>query len=394
MTFVGWIQIITFFALVAVTAPPLGIFMARVFMGERTFLHPVLRPIERGFYWLAGVDSNKGQDWRAYTVAMLMFSVVGFLSFYALLRLQAGLPLNPSGFGAVSPDLAFNTAISFLTNTNWQSYSGESTMSHLSQMAGLTVHNFLSAATGIALAIAFTRAFARSQMRDLGNFWVDLTRCTLYILLPLSIVVAIALILLGLPQTLLPWVKATTLEGVQQTISMGPVASQLAIKQLGTNGGGFFNANSAHPFESPNAWTNLIEMWALLVIGFGLTFTFGRMVGDKRQGYVLAAVMAFLLISGSVAAYVAESSGNPIVTAIGIDPSFGNMEGKEVRFGTALSATFAAITTGTSCGAVNSMHDSFTPLGGMVPMFLIQLGEVLPGGVGSGLYGILVFAII
>ncbi len=394
MTFVGWIQIVTFFALVAVTAPPVGIFMGRVFMGERTFLHPVLEPIERGFYWLAGVDSNKGQDWRAYVVAMLMFSVVGFLSLYALLRFQAGLPLNPSGFGQVSPDMAFNTAISFLTNTNWQSYSGESTMSHLSQMAGLTVHNFLSAATGIALAIALTRAFARSQMRELGNFWVDLTRCTLYILLPLSIVIALALILLGLPQTLLPWVKVTTLEGIQQTLSMGPVASQIAIKQLGTNGGGFFNANSAHPFESPNAWTNLIEMWALLVIGFGLTFTFGRMVGDKRQGYVLAAVMAVLLVSGSIAAYVAESSGNPIVTAAGVDPSLGNMEGKEVRFGTALSSTFAAITTGTSCGAVNSMHDSFTPLGGMVPLFLIELGEVLPGGVGSGLYGILVFAII
>jgi K+-transporting ATPase ATPase A chain len=302
--------------------------------------------------------------------------------------------LNPQGFGAVGPDLAFNTAVSFVTNTNWQSYVGEATMSHLSQMMGLTVHNFLSAATGIALAIALTRAFASSQVRELGNFWVDLTRGTLYVLLPLSIGVAIALVLLGIPQTLLPWIKLTTLEGAQQTLSLGPVASQLAIKQLGTNGGGFFNANSAHPFENPNAWTNLIEMWALLAIPFALTLTFGRMVGDRRQGYVLYAAMTVLLLGGVAAAYAAEAAGNPIVSSLGIDGTTGNLEGKEVRFGTALSAAFAAITTGTSCGAVNSMHDSFTPLGGLAPMFLMQLGEILPGGVGSGLYGIVVFALL
>ncbi len=394
MTFIGWLQIGLIFALTAVTAPPLGAFMARVFQGERTFLHPILGPVERGFYWLSGVDPNKGQDWRAYAIAMLMFSLAGFLSLYAILRFQAGLPLNPPGFSGLTPDLSFNTAVSFVTNTNWQSYGGEATMSHLSQMMGLTVHNFVSAATGIALALALTRAFARSQTKDLGNFWVDLTRSTLYVLLPLSIVVALALVLLGMPQTLLPWVKATTLEGVEQTLSMGPVASQVAIKHLGTNGGGFFNANSAHPFENPNAWTNIIETWAIIVIGFGLTFTFGRMVGDKRQGYVLYAIIGILLLAGVGAAYMAEAANNPIVTAAGIDPTPGNMEGKETRFGTASSAAFAAITTATSCGAVNSMHDSYTPLGGLVPLFLIQLGEILPGGVGSGLYGLIIFAIL
>ncbi len=394
MTLIGWIQIGFLFALVALTAPSLGAFMAQVFEGKRTFLHPVLEPVERGFYWLSGVDPNKGQDWRAYTVAMLMFSVVGFLSLYAILRVQAGLPLNPSGFGPVSPDLSFNTAVSFVTNTNWQSYGGETTMSHLSQMMGLTVHNFVSAATGIALAIAITRAFARSKTNDLGNFWVDLTRGTLYILLPMSIVVALALILLGMPQTLLPWIKVHTLEGAEQTLSMGPVASQIAIKMLGTNGGGFFNVNSAHPFENPNAWTNIIECWAIDAISFGLALTFGRMVGDKRQGYVLYAVMAILLVAATVGCYTAEGTGDPIVTAAGVDPSLGNMEGKEVRFGTASSVVWATMTTGASNGSVNSMHDSFTPLGGLVPLFLIQLGEILPGGVGSGLYGILVMAVV
>ncbi len=394
MTLVGWLQIAFLFVLVALTAPPLGAFMANVFDGKRTFLHPVLEPIERVFYRLSGVDAKKGQDWRAYTIAMLTFSVAGFLSLYAILRFQASLPLNPSGFGPASPDLAFNTAVSFVSNTNWQSYGGETTMSHLTQMMGLTVHNFVSASTGIALAVAFTRAFAGSQTRDLGNFWVDLTRCTLYVLLPLSIVVAIALILLGMPQTLLPWIKATTLEGVEQTLSLGPVASQVAIKQLGTNGGGFFNVNSAHPFENPNAWTNIIETWAIIALPFALALTFGRMVGDKRQGYALYAVMAVLLVAATVGCYVAESAGNPIVTAAGIDPSMGNMEGKEVRFGVASSTWWAAATTGASNGSVNSMHDSYTPLGGLVPLFLIQLGEVLPGGVGSGLYGMLVFAIL
>lgn len=394
MTLIGWLQIGIILGLVALTAPALGAFMARVFQGERTFLHPVIAPVERGFYWLSGVDPNKGQDWRGYTVAMLMFSLVSFLALYLILRNQAGLPFNPQGFGNLTPDLAFNTAVSFVTNTNWQSYGGEATMSHLSQMAGLTVQNFVSAAVGIALAIALTRAFARSQAKDLGNFWVDLTRGTLYVLLPLSIVVTIALILLGITQTMLPWVKVTTLEGIEQTLSMGPVASQVAIKHLGTNGGGFFNANSAQPFENPNAFTNIIETWAILVIGFGLTFTFGRMVGDKRQGYVLYSIIGLLLLGGIAAAYAAEAAGNPLVLQAGVDPVMGNMEGKEVRFGTAMSAAFAAITTATSCGAVNAMHDSFTPLGGLVPLFLIQLGEVLPGGVGSGLYGLIVFAIV
>ena len=394
MTLVGWLQIGFIFMLVALTAPPLGAFMAQVLEGKRTFLHPVLQPVEHGFYWLSGVDPNKGQDWRSYTVAMLTFSVAGFLSLYALLRLQAALPLNPSGFGPVSPDLSFNTAVSFVTNTNWQSYGGETTMSHLSQMMGLTVHNFVSAATGIALALAITRAFASSKTNDLGNFWVDLTRCTLYVLLPMSIIMALALILLGIPQTLLPWVKVHTLEGVEQTLSMGPVASQIAIKMLGTNGGGFFNANSAHPFENPNAWTNIIENWTINAIPFALALTFGRMVGDKRQGYALFAVMAVLLVTATIGAYAAEGTGNPIITAAGVDPSLGNMEGKEVRFGTASSVVWATTTTGASNGSVNSMHDSFTPLGGLVPLFLIQLGEILPGGVGSGLYGMIVFAIL
>jgi K+-transporting ATPase ATPase A chain len=394
MTFVGWLQIALVFALVASTAPALGAYMAHVFTGQKTFAHVLLGPVEQGLYRLAGVDPVRGQDWRAYTVAMLVFSFAGVLSLYLILEWQTVLPLNPSGFGAVSPDLAFNTSVSFVTNTNWQSYGGESTMSHLSQMMGLTVHNFLSAATGIALAIAVTRAFAGSQVRDLGNFWVDLTRCTLYVLLPMSIIVAVGLVLLGVPQTLLPWIKVTTLEGHAQTLSLGPVASQLAIKQLGTNGGGFFNANSAHPFENPSAWTNLIEMWALLAIPFALTLTFGRMVGNKRQGYVLYAAMTVLLLAAVAGAYAAEAAGNPIVSSLGIDGTPGNLEGKEVRFGTALSAAFAAITTGTSCGAVNSMHDSFTPLGGLVPLFMMHLGEILPGGVGSGLYGIVVFAVL
>ncbi|MEQ1755520.1 MAG: potassium-transporting ATPase subunit KdpA [Micropepsaceae bacterium] len=394
MTIIGWLQIGLVLALVLVTAPALGAFMARVFQGERTFLHPVLSPLESSFYRLSGVDPDKGQDWRAYTVAMLMFSLFGFLSLYVILRFQSVLPLNPSGFGPVSADLSFNTAVSFLTNTNWQSYGGETTMSHLSQMMGLTVHNFLSAATGIALALALTRAFANSQARELGNFWVDLTRCTLYVLLPISVIVALVLILLGMPQTLLPWIKVTTLEGVEQTLSLGPVASQIAIKHLGTNGGGFFNANSAHPFENPTAWTNLIETWGILVIPFALALTFGRMVGDRRQGYVLFAVMGVLLLAGIAATYAAEAAGNPLVTAAGIDPGPGNLEGKEVRFGTALSSAFAVMTTGTSCGAVISMHDSFTPLGGLVPLFMMQLGEILPGGVGSGLYGLIIFAIL
>jgi K+-transporting ATPase ATPase A chain len=394
MTMTGWLHILLVLALVGATAVPLSAFMVRVFAGERTFLHPVVGPIERGLYHAAGLNPARGQNWLHYTLAMLAFNAVSFVLLYAMLRLQHLLPLNPRGFGPLTPDLAFNTAVSFVSNTNWQSYGGETTMSHFSQMAGLTVQNFLSAATGIALAIAVTRAFARSSVSDLGNFWVDLTRATLYVLLPLSIVVALALVALGMPQTLDGAVAASTLEGGSQTIALGPVASQVAIKQLATNGGGFFNVNSAHPLENPSAWTNLVETWAIIALPFALALTFGRMVGDRRQGWALFAVMGALLLAGAAACYWAEATGNPILAAQGVDPTGGNMEGKEVRFGVAASALWAAVTTGASNGAVNAMHDSFTPLGGLVPMFLIQLGEILPGGVGSGLYGLLVMAVL
>lgn len=394
MTAIGWLQIAFVFALVLICVKPLGAFMARVFSGERTFLSPVLAPVERGFYTLAGIDPAKEQGWRSYTMAMLAFSVAGFASLYGLMRLQDILPLNPQEFSAVAPDLAFNTAVSFVTNTNWQSYGGETTMSHLVQMAGLAVHNFLSAATGVALALPMVRAFSRSGSATVGNFWADMTRATLYVFLPLAIVVAFAYILTGLPQTLLGSVDATTLEGAKQTIALGPVASQEAIKQLGTNGGGFFNANAAHPFENATALSNVISIWAMLVVSAALTFAFGRMVGDSRQGWALLAAMLAILITGVAVAYWAEANGNPILSGLGLDSAAGNMEGKETRFGIAMSALYAAVTTGLSCGAVNSMHDSFTPLGGLVPLLLIQLGEVLPGGVGSGLYGMLVFAVL
>ena len=394
MTTVGWLQIALIFALVLVCVKPLGLFMARLFSNERTFLSPVLAPVEHGLYRLSGVDPEKEHGWLAYALAMLAFNAAGFLFLYGLMRLQAVLPLNPQDFGAVAPDLSFNTAMSFVTNTNWQSYGGESTMGHLVQMTGLAVQNFLSAATGIALAIAVIRAFARSGATTLGNFWVDMTRSTLYILLPLSILLAIAFILTGMPQTLLGSVDATTLEGGKQTISLGPIASQEAIKQLGTNGGGFLNANAAHPFENPNAISNVLSIWSMLLIAASLTYTFGRMVGDTRQGWALLTAMIAILIAGVAVAYWAEAGGNPLFTALGLDPAGGNMEGKEVRFGIAMSALYAAVTTGLSCGCVNAMHDSFTPLGGLVPLLLIQLGEVLPGGVGSGLYGMLVFAIV
>ena len=394
MTFVGWLQISLVLGLVLVTARPLGLFMARVFEGGRTFLSPVLSPIEHGFYRLAGVNEDKEQGWLAYTYAMLTFSAAGFASLYAILRLQAYLPANPQGFDGVPPDLAFNTAVSFLTNTNWQAYGGETTMSHFSQMAGLAVHNFLSAATGIALALAVTRAFARASAATLGNFWVDLTRATLYVLLPLSVIVALAFVATGVPQTLLGSVDATTLEGAKQTIALGPVASQEAIKQLGTNGGGFFNANAAHPFENPNAFANILQIWSMLAISSALLITFGKMVGSERQGWALLTSVGIILIGGVALIYWAESAGNPLLTSLGLDPAGGNMEGKELRFGNAMSALYAAVTTGLSCGAVNAMHDSLTPLGGFVPLFLIQLGEVLPGGVGSGLYGLVVFAIL
>jgi potassium-transporting ATPase potassium-binding subunit len=394
MTLVGWAQIALVLALVLSCAIPLSKFIAQVYAGERNVLSPVSGPVERSFYRLAGVDPSREQDWLGYTLAMLVFSMAGFLVLYGVQRLQGMLPLNPRGFDAVAPDLAFNTSISFITNTNWQNYSGETTMSHLTQMLGLTVHNFVSAATGLAMAFALVRGFARSSATTVGNFWVDLTRITLYILLPIAVLGAVLLIALGVPQTLTGAVDATTLEGAKQTIAMGPVASQEIIKELGTNGGGFFNANSAHPFENPNAWTNVIEIWALLLIPVASVLAFGRVVGDIRQGRAILAAMAVFLIVGVAVAYWSETAGNPILTALGVDPSAGNLEGKEVRFGQAMSVLFTTGTSGTSTGAVNSMFDSYTPFGGIVPMFNLLAGCIWPGGVGAGLYGFLVVAII
>ena len=392
MTINGWIQIAIYCVLVAALVKPLGWYMTRVFEGERTFLSPVLRPLERLLYAGAGVDERQEQHWLTYAAAMLLFNAAGFILLFALQRLQAGLPLNPMEFGPVAPDSSFNTAVSFVTNTNWQGYGGESTMSYLVQMAGLTVQNFVSAATGIAVAMALIRGFSRASVRTVGNFWADLTRGTLYILLPISLIYALFLVFQGVPQTLSAYVNATTLEGVEQTIAVGPVASQLAIKMLGTNGGGFFNANSAHPFENPNATTNLLQMVSIFAIGAALTNVFGRMAGDERQGWAILSAMGVLFIAGVAVAYWAEAAGNPLVHALGIEG--GNMEGKEVRFGVALSALFAVITTAASCGAVNAMHDSFMPLGGLIPMVNMQLGEVIIGGVGAGLYGMLLFVIL
>lgn len=394
MTLAGWLQILLVLAAVLAAAWPLGLFMARVFAGKTTFLTPVLGPLERQVYAVAGVDRAKEQTWLQYTLAMLAFSAAGFVLLFALQRMQAFLPLNPQGFAGAPPDLAFNTAVSFVTNTNWQAYGGETTMSHLVQMAGFTVQNFLSAATGIALALVLIRAFSRSGATTIGNFWVDLTRVSLYVLLPLSILVATAFLLLGVPQTLQGSVDVTTLEGIKQAIALGPVASQEAIKQLGTNGGGFFNANAAHPFENPNAWSNILSIWTMLVVSAALPITFGQMVGDGRQGRALLITMGLFLIAGVAIVYGAETSGNPLLAKLGVDGSAGNLEGKEIRFGQAMSALYIVATTGLSCGAVNAMHDSLTPLGGLVPMFMIQLGEILPGGVGSGLYGILVIAVL
>lgn len=394
MTVFGWLQIAAVLLCTLATAVPLGRHMARVFSGERTFLHPLLHPVERGFYRLAGVAPEREQGWLTYAFAMLAFSAAGFAALYLILRLQGLMPLNPGQLPGLPADLAFNTAVSFLTNTNWQSYAGETTMSPFSQMAGLAVQNFLSAATGIALAMAVTRAFARASSEALGNFWVDMSRATLYVLLPLAMVVALALVVLGVPQTLTGSVGAVTLEGAQQTIATGPMASQEAIKQLGTNGGGFFNANSAHPLENPSGLSNGLVIWAMLAISAALPITFGRMTGSERQGWAILSAMGLLLVVATAVVYWAETSGNPHLTALGLDPLAGNMEGKELRFGQAMSALFIAVTTGLSCGAVNTMHDSLTPLGGLVPMLLMQLGEVLPGGVGSGLYGMVVFCVL
>jgi K+-transporting ATPase ATPase A chain len=394
MTLTGWSEIALVLALIAATALPLGLYMAKVLAGERTVLSAILGPVERGFYALAGVDAKTGMGWKDYAFALLLLNALHFLLLYAILRLQYYLPFNPQGMTGMSPRLAFNTAISFVTNTNWQAYGGETTLSYGSQMFGLTVHNFLSAATGIAAAAAVARAFAGGGLTQLGNFWADLTRITLYLFLPMAIVYAVVLIWMGVPQTVAGYADATTLEGAKQTIAYGPIAFQEAIKLLGTNGGGFLNANSAHPFENPTGWSDILEIWSLCAISFALPLTFGKIVGDMRQGWALFAVMAIFAVFFVVICYGAEAGGNPLLTALGVDPSLGNMEGKEVRFGTAMSTLFAVLTTGTSCGAVNAMHDSFMPIAGMIPMFQIQLGEVTPGGVGSGLYGIIVFALI
>jgi K+-transporting ATPase ATPase A chain len=392
MTVIGWIQIIIFCAIVTALVKPLGWYMTRVFNGERTFLSPILRPVEAGLYWISGVDDRREQHWLTYTVSMILFHVGGFLIIYGVMRLQAMLPFNPAGQSAVSEDLSFNTAISFLTNTNWQNYGGESTVSYLVQMLGLTHQNFLSAATGIALAVALIRGFSRSSMRTVGNFWVDVTRTTLYVLLPICIVYALFLVWQGIPQTLGPYVDATTLEGAKQTIAVGPVASQVAIKMLGTNGGGFFNANAAHPFENPTALSNFVQMISIFAIGAALTNVFGRMVGNQRQGWAILAVMGVLFFAGVCVTYWSEAHGTGMLDALGL--TGGNMEGKEVRFGIVASSLFAVVTTDASCGAVNAMHDSFTALGGMIPLINMQLGEIIVGGVGAGLYGMLLFVVL
>ncbi len=392
MTVLGWIQILIYCAIIVAVTPLLGAYMTRVFSGERTFLSPILRPLEGAIYKIAGVNERSEQHAVTYTIGMLLFHAGGLLILYLLMRLQAALPFNPAEQSAVAPDLSFNTAVSFITNTNWQNYGGESTMSYLVQMLGLTHQNYLSAATGIVLAVALIRGFARHSVRTVGNFWVDVTRCTLYVLLPICVPYALFLIWQGIPQTLGGYVDATTLEGAKQTIALGPVASQIAIKMLGTNGGGFFNANAAHPLENPTAFSNFVQMLSIFALGAALTNVFGRMVGNQRQGWAVLAVMGVLFIAGVIACYAAEAHGNDALHALGL--TGGNMEGKETRFGIAASALFAVITTAASCGAVNAMHDSFTALGGMIPLINIELGEVIVGGVGSGMYGMLLFVIL
>ncbi len=394
MTFLGWTEIALFFALVILVTRPAGGLLARVADNARPMRVPVLGTIERGLYRAAGVDPAAEQGWVSYAAAMLAFKLACFLAVYAILRLQAYLPLNPDGQGAVPPDLAYNTAVSFLTNTNWQFYGGETTMSYFSQMVALAVQNFTSAAAGIAVALAFVRGFSRRSASSIGNFWADLVRVTVYALLPICIVYALFLVWQGAPETFHGAITLTTLQGGKQTIALGPVASQEAIKMLGTNGGGFFNANSAHPFENPTALTNFVEAFSIFVFGAGLTNAFGRMVGDERQGWAVFAAMGLLFLAGVATIYAVESGPNPILTALHVAPGMGNMEGKEVRFGMAGTAIFSSATTDASCGAVDAMFESFLPLGGMVPMLNIMLGEIIYGGVGSGLYGFLMFAII
>jgi K+-transporting ATPase ATPase A chain len=417
MTINGWLQITAFLAAILAVTMPLGRFMTRVFNRERTWLDPVLRPLERLIYRATLVDETHEMRWTEYAGAMLLFSVVSMLLLYVIQRVQQWMPWNPQAFGAVTPDLAFNTAASFTTNTNWQAYSGESTMSYLTQMAGLAFHNFASAATGIALAIAFIRGIAQKEKDSLGNFWVDLVRCSLWVLLPFCIVGALALVSQGVVQNLRSYDKAAVLDPQtvtapdaagkpqptvvrEQVIAQGPVASQEIIKEFGTNGGGFFNANSSHPFENPTPLTNFFEMFCIFAISAGLTYTLGQMTGSPKHGWAVWAAMAFLFLAGVTTAYWAEARGNPLLTSAGADQSVtatspgGNMEGKECRFGIANSALFATVTTDASCGAINGWHDSFTPLGGLVTLTNIMLGEVIFGGVGAGLYGILVFIIL
>jgi K+-transporting ATPase ATPase A chain len=424
MTANGWLQILLFLLLVFLVTKPMGIFMARVFNREKTFMDPVLRPIERLLYRVTGVDESHEMRWTEYAVSMLLFSMVSMVVLYLMERLQGYLPFNPQKFGAVSPaHLAFNTAASFTTNTNWQVYSGETTMSYFTQMAGLAYHNFISAATGIALAIAFVRGIARRQMQTIGNFWVDLVRCSLWVLLPFCVVGALLLVSQGVVQNLKPYDTAKLVEPMQvqklaadgkpavdsqgkpvmdtvteQTIAQGPVASQEIIKEFGTNGGGFFNANSAHPFENPTPLTNLIELFCIFAIGSGLTYTLGRMTGSQRHGWAVWAAMVILFLAGVTVAYWAEARGNPLLAGTdqkaGISQPGGNMEGKEVRFGIANSALFATVTTDASCGAINSWHDSYMPLGGMIPLANIMMSEVIFGGVGSGLYGMLIDVVL
>jgi len=392
MTAIGWGQILLYCVIIVAITPALGAYMTRVFNGERTWLSPILRPVEIAIYKISGVDERQEQHAVTYTVGMLLFHVGGFLILYVLMRMQQWLPFNPAGQTAAAPDLSFNTAISFITNTNWQNYGGETTMSYLVQMLGLTHQNYLSAATGIALALALVRGFARHSVRTVGNFWVDVTRCTLYVLIPLCVPYALFLVWQGIPQTLSNYIDATTLEGAKQTIAIGPVASQIAIKMLGTNGGGFFNVNAAHPFENPTALSNFVQMISIFAIGAALTNVFGRMVGNQRQGWAVLAAMGVLFIAAVVVCYAAEAHGNEALNALGL--TGGNMEGKEVRFGIIASSLFAVITTAASCGAVNAMHDSFTAIGGMIPLINMQLGEVIVGGVGAGLYGMLLFVIV
>jgi potassium-transporting ATPase potassium-binding subunit len=392
MTSIGWLQAGVFFLIVLLLTKPLGSYMARVFAGERTWLSPMLVPLERLIYRLCGVREDEEMTWYAYALSMLAFSLVGLAYLYVLLRTQKWLPFNPAHIDNMTPDLAWNTAVSFTTNTNWQFYSGETAMSYLSQMAGLAWHNFVSAATGIAIAVAVVRGLVRTNVKTLGNFWVDLTRCSLYVLLPISIVVGLFLVSQGMPQNFHAYQSVKSVEGFAQTITGGPMASQEVIKELGTNGGGFVNANSASPNENPTPVTNLIELLLIFSLGAGLTYMYGKMVKDTRQGWAIFAAMAILFFAGFSVAYWAEAAGNPIVHQMGI--AGGNMEGKECRFGVSTSALFATVTTDTSCGAVNSMHDSFMPLGGLIPLVDMQLGEIVFGGVGSGLYGMIVFVVL